>query len=55
MGFEINYQVRILSYEKINLQRFFSSSVQQSFEEKQNLYPINPRFVTGFTDAEGCF
>ena len=39
MGFEINYQVRILSYEKINLQRFFSSSVQQSFEEKQNLYP----------------
>ena len=45
MGFEKNYQVRILSYEKINLQRFFSSSVQQSFEEKQNLYPINPWFL----------
>lgn len=56
-GFEGSYQDRILSLasKKISLQRFFSSKVQQSFEEIHNLSSINPSWFTGFIDGEGCF
>ena len=42
MGFERNYQVKIPSKQF----RYFSSLPEQN---------LNPWFITGFTDAEGCF
>ena len=52
MGFERNYQTGILS-NYINTQRCFSSlSTQPVINSIDN---INPWFITGFTDAEGCF
>ena len=56
MGFERNYQVKILS-NRINkpwlLQgRSYTSASQQCLT--QNL-TMNPWFVTGFADAESCF
>ena len=44
MGFEKNYQIKIPSKQLIN-----------NFSTK--IYPnkIEPWFLTGFTDAEGCF
>ena len=49
MGFERNYQVRILAKQLINKSRLFStvSTVTQSY--------INPWFITGFADAESSF
>jgi len=55
MGFERNYQIRILSNHINRYTRLYSSKVvQQCLVEKQNL-KINPQFLTGFIDAEGCF
>ena len=52
MGFERNYQVKIPS-NQINKSRSYSSiAIQQC--STQNL-TMDPWFVTGFTDAEGCF
>ena len=48
MGFERNYQVKILS-KQLNKQNYSTLS-QTGFNNK-----LNPWFVTGFTDAEGCF
>jgi hypothetical protein len=45
MGFERNYQIKILS-KKLN-KRNFSNLVQNS--------KINPWFVTGFCDGEASF
>jgi hypothetical protein len=42
-GFERSYQVKIPSNQNLNL---FTST---------NGSPLNPNFVTGFTDAEGSF
>ena len=47
MGFERNYQIKILSKQLNKNKRNFSSLVKNS--------KINPWFVTGFTDAEGSF
>jgi hypothetical protein len=51
MGFERNYQVKILS-NQINKVRFYSTTAIQS-QINPNL--LNPNFITGFTDAEGSF
>ena len=52
MGFERNYQIRILS-KQINKQRkrLFSSNV---VPQQVNL-KLNPWWLTGFVDGEGCF
>lgn len=44
MGFERNYQV-IIPSKQLNV-RYFSNLPEQN---------LNPWFITGFTDAEGCF
>ena len=47
MGFERNYQIKILS-KQLNIKNYSTLS-------KTNLdSKLNPWFVTGFTDAEGC-
>jgi hypothetical protein len=48
MGFERNYQVRIPS-KQIN-KRFYTSQIIQP-----ETILLNPWFITGFTDGEGCF
>ena len=48
MGFERNYQVKILS-NKIIQRRFYS------IESSTITQLIKPWFISGFTDAEGCF
>ena len=45
MGFERNYQIKILS-NQLN-RSSFSTLIHKS--------KLNPWFITGFTDAEGCF
>jgi hypothetical protein len=45
MGFERNYQVKILTNQLLN--KFYSTS--------QNNQKLNPWFITGFSDAEGSF
>jgi hypothetical protein len=47
MGFERNYQIKIPS-NQLNIDiRTFSTTISKS--------KINPGFLTGFADAEGCF
>ena len=60
-----NYRFIVISNQRyIQSIRLYSSRVQESFIEKRNLSPglappplraINPWFITGFADAEGCF
>jgi hypothetical protein len=50
MGFERNYQVKILSNQII--QRRFYSIEPLVFKFSQL---TEPWFISGFTDAEGCF
>jgi hypothetical protein len=49
MGLERNYQVRIPS-NQINKQRFYTTQIIQPETIK-----LDPLFLTGFTDGEGCF
>ena len=51
VDFERNYQMRVLSKSVIE-KRLFSSQVHPS---TSNNFKINPSWVTGFVDAEGCF
>jgi hypothetical protein len=44
-GFERNYQIKLLSNQLNKL----------SFSTINNKPKLNPWFITGFTDAEGCF
>ena len=50
LGFEINSQVKILS-NQINKFRLYFVSHKHSLDKPK----INRWFLTGFTDAEGCF
>jgi len=45
MGFERNYHIKIPS-KQFNNRLFYTLSYKPK---------VNPWFVTGFTDAEGCF
>lgn len=54
-SFERNYQVGIPS-NQINTYKFYSSLATQSGVYSRPIkFLINPRFISGFTDAEGCF
>ena len=57
VGFKINYQIKNLS-KLINMYRSYTSKAVVP-ECKRNLYnvqhKINPWFLTGFLDGEGCF
>ena len=46
MGFERNYQVKIPSNQFNKIKKLFSTKSEAE---------INPWFLTGFVDAEGCF
>ena len=46
MGFERNYQVKIPSNQFNKIKKLFSTKSEAE---------INPWFLTGFADAEGCF
>jgi len=48
MGFERNYQTKIPSDQVLQRRCYSSTTTSQSF-------PLNPLFITGFTDAEGSF
>ena len=60
-GFERNYLIRIPSNQNINNKRFLSFKMAR--QNKSTLITtqldfkssMNPWFVTGFSDAEGCF
>jgi len=52
MGFERNYQLRILAKQLLNRPRSFSISNSPTKGQQSS---INPWFITGFTDAEGSF
>lgn len=52
MGFERNYQVKILSKQIYKPKAYYSTTTHKPFIQTVN---INPWFLTGFTDAEGCF
>jgi hypothetical protein len=49
MGFERSYPIKILSKQ---LNKLFFSTLRNS---DNKLPKLNPWFITGFTDAEGCF
>jgi len=53
-GFERNYQVRILS-NSINNQRIFYRTISTYQPEPNRERFINPLWLTGFIDGEGCF
>ena len=57
VGFERNYQIKNL-FNLINMYRSYTSKAVVP-ECKRNLYSvqhkINPWFLTGFVDGEGCF
>ena len=53
MGFERNYQVKILSNQIINRLRWYSS--RAIFQNKNQYLIIHPWFFSGFTDAECSF
>ena len=54
MGFERNYQVKIPSYQIIQRRLY---STESDFKDNiEKLPQLNePWFISGFTDAEGCF
>ena len=57
MGFEINYQIRIPS-KQINIQTrqlVYSFAALRNPSDAPSVEKINPWFVSGFTDGEGCF
>jgi hypothetical protein len=52
-GFERNYQIKIFSYQ-INKWRSYTSVAANS-HKLDNTSLLNPYFLTGFVDGEGCF
>ena len=59
MGFERNYQVKVPSYQIIQRQ-FYSTepiiNIENNLQVNNELPLLNePWFISGFTDAEGCF
>ena len=49
-GIERNYHIRVLSERLYKKEKRFYSTL-----EKKNAPGINPWFLTGFIDGEGCF
>jgi len=52
MGFERNYQVKILSKQ---MKIYYTTLVAPQPKITSFSGSLNPFFITGFTDAEGCF
>ena len=52
MGFERNYQIKILSK---SLNRYYSTSVTQTDTSQNYELKLDPDFVSGFIDGEGSF
>jgi hypothetical protein len=57
MGFEINYQIKILTKQLLNRAYSTLSALQPSSrrEQEANDQILNPWFITGFSDAESSF
>ena len=53
MGFERNYQIKVLSKQILHKQSYTTNSIINSSPIKPQL--LDPWFVTGFSDAEGSF
>lgn len=54
-GFERNYQVKIPSTQIVKRPRLYSTArCDSSLDKKHNLI-LDPNFITGFVDGEGCF
>ena len=53
-GFERNYRIKIHSKQFWSKQLFYTRAICSS-ATFINKYSFNPLFVTGFSDAEGCF
>jgi hypothetical protein len=51
MGFERNYQVKILSKQINKVRSYTSLAVNQAQTELE----MNPWFLTGFSDGQACF
>jgi hypothetical protein len=51
-GLERGYQIKIPSKQLNNRSRFLTSTI---LSDCGFSIPLNPWFITGFTDAEGCF
>ena len=54
MGFERNYQVKILS-KGLNNKKYFSTLTQNGLPCQPKILTLNPWFVSGLIDAEGTF
>ena len=52
VNFEINYKVKIL-FKQINIVRYYSTLIKHDHLQVELI--MDPWFVTGFTDGEGCF
>ena len=53
--FERNYQVKILTTQIVKRPKRYSSVGYDSSVDKKHNLIIDPWFLTGFVDAEGCF
>lgn len=54
-GFERNYQVKIPSTQIVIRPRWYSTTRCNSILDIKHNLIIDPNFITGFTDGEGCF
>ena len=52
MNFERNYQVKFLSNQLSDIVKL---NLYSSLTTQQSKIKLNPYFITGFTDGEGCF
>jgi hypothetical protein len=55
MGFERNYQNKILTTQLVNKRGYSTSAVYDEGANNNHDLIIDPHFLTGFTDAEGSF
>jgi len=55
MGFERNYQNKILTTQLVNKINYSTSCVNENKGDNNNNLRIDPNFITGFSDAEGSF
>jgi hypothetical protein len=55
MGFERNYQNKILTTQLVNKRSYSTSAVYDGGANNNHDLIIDPHFLTGFTDAEGSF
>jgi len=54
MGFERNYQIKNL-FNQIIQRQFYSTKYNLDIKSNKLIQQLDPWFVSGFADAEGCF